>query len=85
LFRAQAARILGRAAQNFGFPGADSLKHRVTLIARDGLLQVQYLALRSEIDDSIIGGLVLQVGNRVLDASVRSRLYKLRREVLQAA
>jgi len=43
------------------------------------------IELRSEVDDSIIGGLVLQVGNRVLDASVRSRLDKLRREVLQAA
>jgi len=43
------------------------------------------IELRSEVDDSIIGGLVLQVGNRVLDASVRSRLDKLRREVVQAA
>ena len=43
------------------------------------------IELKSEVDDSIIGGLVLQVGNRVLDASVRSRLDKLRREVLQAA
>ncbi len=43
------------------------------------------IELNSEVDDSIIGGLVLQVGNRVLDASVRSRLDKLRREVTQAA
>jgi F-type H+-transporting ATPase subunit delta len=41
--------------------------------------------LRSEVDDSIIGGIVLQVGNRVLDASIRSRLDKLRREVAKAA
>ena len=39
------------------------------------------IELTSEVDDSIIGGLVLQVGNRVLDASIRSRLDKLRREV----
>lgn len=43
------------------------------------------IELQSEVDESIIGGLVLQVGNRVLDASVRSRLDKLRREVVQAA
>ncbi len=43
------------------------------------------IELRSEVDESIIGGLVLRVGNRVLDASVRSRLEKLRREVAQAA
>ncbi len=41
--------------------------------------------LNSRVDESIIGGLVLQVGNRVLDASIRNRLEKLRREVAQAA
>ena len=43
------------------------------------------IELKSEVDDSIIGGLVLRVGNRVLDASIASRLDKLRREVAQAA
>jgi F-type H+-transporting ATPase subunit delta len=41
--------------------------------------------LRSEIDEDILGGLVLQVGNMVLDASVRSRLDRLRKEVAAAA
>ncbi|MGZ5333774.1 MAG: ATP synthase F1 subunit delta [Solirubrobacterales bacterium] len=40
--------------------------------------------LNSRVDDSIIGGLVLQVGNRILDASISSRLDKLRREVATA-
>jgi len=43
------------------------------------------IELNSRVDESIIGGLVLQVGNRVLDASIRNRLEKLRREVAQAA
>ncbi|MFN8152007.1 MAG: ATP synthase F1 subunit delta [Solirubrobacterales bacterium] len=43
------------------------------------------IELKSEVDESIVGGLVLRVGNRVLDASIRSRLDKLRREVLHAA
>lgn len=43
------------------------------------------IQLTSKVDDTIIGGLVLRVGNRVLDASVRNRLDKLRREVSQAA
>jgi ATP synthase F1 delta subunit len=43
------------------------------------------IELRSEVDDSIIGGLVLKVGNRVLDASIHHRLERLRREVAQAA
>lgn len=43
------------------------------------------IELDSKVDESIIGGLVLQVGNRVLDASIRNRLNKLRKEVAQAA
>jgi ATP synthase F1 delta subunit len=43
------------------------------------------IELRSEVDDAIIGGLVLKVGNRVLDASIHHRLERLRREVGQAA
>jgi F-type H+-transporting ATPase subunit delta len=43
------------------------------------------IELSSDVDESIIGGLVLQVGNMVLDASVRSRLERLRKEVAQAA
>lgn len=43
------------------------------------------IELTSKVDDSIVGGLVLQVGNRVLDASIRNRLDKLRREVAQVA
>jgi F-type H+-transporting ATPase subunit delta len=41
--------------------------------------------LRSEVDDDILGGIVLQVGNKVLDASIRNRLEKLRKNVARAA
>jgi F-type H+-transporting ATPase subunit delta len=41
--------------------------------------------LRSEVDEGIIGGLRLRVGNMVLDASLRNQLEKLRKEVAQAA
>jgi ATP synthase F1 delta subunit len=41
--------------------------------------------LSSEVDDEILGGIVLQVGNMVLDASIRSRLEKLRKSVASAA
>jgi F-type H+-transporting ATPase subunit delta len=41
--------------------------------------------LTSKVDDAILGGLVLQVGNMVLDASIRNRLEKLRKTVAQAA
>lgn len=45
----------------------------------------QTIELTSEVDPAIIGGLKLQVGNMVLDASILNRLEKLRREVAQAA
>ena len=41
--------------------------------------------LQSTVDEDILGGLVLRVGNMVLDASLRAKLDKLRKEVAQAA
>jgi F-type H+-transporting ATPase subunit delta len=41
--------------------------------------------LSSRVDGEILGGIVLQVGNMVLDASIRSRLEKLRKSVATAA
>ncbi len=40
--------------------------------------------LNSRVDESIIGGLVLQVGNMVLDTSIRNNLEKLRQSVARA-
>ncbi len=45
----------------------------------------QEVDLASRVDEGILGGVVLQVGNMVLDASVRARLEKLRKSVAQAA
>jgi F-type H+-transporting ATPase subunit delta len=45
----------------------------------------QEVDLASRVDPEILGGVVLQVGNMVLDASIRSRLEKLRKSVAQAA
>jgi ATP synthase F1 delta subunit len=45
----------------------------------------QTIELSSDVDEGIIGGLVLRVGNMVLDASLRSKLERLRKEVAQAA
>jgi F-type H+-transporting ATPase subunit delta len=41
--------------------------------------------LTSRVDDAILGGLVLRVGNMVLDASIQNRLEKLRKQVAKAA
>jgi ATP synthase F1 delta subunit len=42
------------------------------------------IELRSEVDPEILGGLVLRVGNMVLDASLRTKLERLRKEVAAA-
>lgn len=45
----------------------------------------QKVELASRVDGEILGGIVLQVGNKILDASIRARLEKLRKSVAQAA
>jgi F-type H+-transporting ATPase subunit delta len=42
------------------------------------------IELSSSVDPDIIGGLVLRVGNFVLDASIRNRLEQLRKQVAQS-
>jgi F-type H+-transporting ATPase subunit delta len=45
----------------------------------------QNVQLESRVDEDILGGIVLRVGNSILDASIRHRLEQLRREVAKAA
>jgi ATP synthase F1 delta subunit len=40
--------------------------------------------ISSDVDPDILGGIVVRVGNSVLDASVRNRLEQLRRQVARA-
>ena len=40
--------------------------------------------LTSTVDPDIIGGIVLRVGNAILDASIRNRLEQLRKQVARA-
>jgi F-type H+-transporting ATPase subunit delta len=40
--------------------------------------------LSSTVDPDILGGIVLRVGNFILDASIRNRLEQLRKQVAQA-
>jgi ATP synthase F1 delta subunit len=41
--------------------------------------------LSTHVDPDVVGGIVLRVGNMILDASVRARLERLRRQVSSAA
>jgi F-type H+-transporting ATPase subunit delta len=40
--------------------------------------------LSSDVDPAILGGIVLRVGNFILDGSIRNRLEQLRKQVAQA-
>ena len=40
--------------------------------------------LSSTVDPDVLGGIVLRVGNSILDASIRSRLERLRKQVARA-
>jgi len=42
------------------------------------------IELSTKVDPDIVGGIVLRVGDFVLDASIKTRLEQLRREVAQA-
>lgn len=42
------------------------------------------IELSSKVDPGIIGGIVLRVGNLILDASIRNRLNQIRQQVAQA-
>jgi ATP synthase F1 delta subunit len=45
----------------------------------------QKVELSSRVDPDILGGIVLRVGNFIMDASIRSRLNQLRKQVASAA
>jgi F-type H+-transporting ATPase subunit delta len=42
------------------------------------------IEITSEVDPEILGGIVLRVGNLILDASIKNRLEQLRKQVAQA-
>ena len=45
----------------------------------------QRVELTTKVDEDVLGGIVLQVGNQILDASIRNRLDNLRRNVAKAS
>ena len=40
--------------------------------------------LNAHVDPDVLGGIILRVGNQILDASIRNRLDQLRRSVAKA-
>jgi F0F1-type ATP synthase delta subunit len=40
--------------------------------------------LTSTVDPEVLGGIVVRVGNSIIDASIRTRLENLRKQVVKA-
>ncbi len=53
--------------------------------ARIGERTGRTVTLTKRVDPDILGGIVVQVGNSILDASIRNRLEQLRTQVAQGA
>jgi F-type H+-transporting ATPase subunit delta len=45
----------------------------------------EQIELSSRVDPDILGGIIVRVGNSILDASIRNRLEQLRKQVAKAA
>jgi F-type H+-transporting ATPase subunit delta len=43
------------------------------------------IALETDVDESLLGGLIVQVGDRLIDGSVRGRLERLRNQLASGA
>lgn len=56
-----------------------------SLVDRIGKQTGRSVTLSTVVDPEIIGGLILRVGNQILDASVHTRLERLRRQVATGA
>lgn len=41
------------------------------------------MEIRYELDESLIGGMVIRIGDRVVDSSIRTKLSKLQKELLK--
>ena len=68
------------------FGGVELDKATVKAVGdRIGKATGRKIELASHVDSDILGGIVLRVGNSILDASIRNRLDQLRRQVAKAA
>ena len=70
--------LIGKATVTTALPLDDSKKDKIV----DELLKSShYKSLEAEyvVDESIIGGIVIRIGDRVVDSSVKTRIDKMRK------
>ena len=79
---AEASMGIGRVSVRTAFPVTEKEKAAIEEKVRQ-TAGYQTLYFNYETDESLIGGLVIRLGDRVVDGSVKNRLDKLTRELLK--
>ncbi len=69
-----------KASVTTAFPIDDSMREKVLAKATD-LVGDKKISLENKVDESIIGGFILRVGDVQIDASILNKLSKLKREL----
>ena len=41
------------------------------------------MEMHYEVDEKLIGGLIIRIGDRVVDSSIMTKLYKLERQLMK--
>lgn len=75
------ARGVIRVKATSAFPLAEPEKNK--LLAKLNRITNKQVVLTTEINRALLGGLLVQVGDTVIDGSVRGRLRKMREQILQ--
>ena len=73
----------GIVAATVTTPAPLSAQELAAVGTRAEQLASAHVELRTEIDPSLVGGLTIRIGDRLIDASVRGRLERLRGRLVQ--
>jgi F-type H+-transporting ATPase subunit delta len=60
-------------------PASDELKQSITEKIRSAM-QMEHIEMNSEVNPEIIGGFILEIGDKLVDASVAFELHNIRKE-----
>ena len=71
---------IGKASVTTAVPLSDTQKAKVEQRLLD-TTKYETFKMTYEVDESLIGGMVIRIGDRVVDSSVRTKLYELSREL----
>ncbi|MDN6028947.1 MAG: ATP synthase F1 subunit delta [Lactobacillus sp.] len=80
LFDQAEGRASGRVTSSVTLTQAQLTELGASYAKKNGLKQV---ILKNDVDPDIIGGVVLQVGDYVIDGSIKHKLMKIRRQLME--